>query len=75
MILEGKSRALIRDHNANAWLAYHTAALTRLPPKRFPKLSALQHRPRVQRQTWQEQLAIAQMYAARGVGRMKHKVN
>ncbi|KFB10331.1 hypothetical protein [Nitratireductor basaltis] len=38
VILEGASNRLKREQNANAWLAWHTAALSRITPKKFPKL-------------------------------------
>lgn len=38
VILEGASNRLKREQNANAWLAWHTAALSRIKPKKFPKL-------------------------------------
>lgn len=33
-----------REHNQNAWLAWHVAALTRMEPKKFPNLDQLMHR-------------------------------
>lgn len=35
---------LAREHNDRAWLAYHIAALTRVNPKKMPKLRDLQVR-------------------------------
>lgn len=39
---EGKGLAFEREHNDRAWLAWHSAALSRI--KDFPKLEKLQHR-------------------------------
>lgn len=53
----------MRQHNERAWLAWHIAALPLL--KRFPKLEKLQLRTgKKTRQTWQEQLAVMDRWAA-----------
>lgn len=40
-----------RDHNSNAWLAWHVAALSRMETKKFPKLDALMYREPAKPQT------------------------
>lgn len=57
--------ALVRhrnEHNARAWLAWHVAALYRA--KKMPPLKKLMAQEKRRRQTWQEQLQIAQLWQA-----------
>jgi hypothetical protein len=62
-----------QTHNADAWLAWTTAALGRVKPKKFPRLkSLLSPRRRRRRQTWQEQLALARAWVA-SAGTLRHK--
>jgi len=35
--LEARGRWAAREHDARAWLAWHTAALTRMDHRRFPR--------------------------------------
>lgn len=55
--LDGASKRLAREHDARAWLAWHTAALPRA--KKFPKLSDLQTKKPARQKTLAEQQAIA----------------
>lgn len=58
---------LRREHNDRAWLAWNTAALSRIPPsKKLPPLKALlAQEPRKRRTlTWQEQFAVMQQWVA-----------
>lgn len=50
------------EHNARAWLAWHMAALQR--SKKMPPLKTMMWREKKRRQTWQEQLHIAQLWQA-----------
>lgn len=61
--LDGASKRMTREHDARAWLAWHTAALPLA--KKFPPLKDLQiGKPAAsRRQTWQEQFAAWQGYA------------
>lgn len=63
---KAREAILIRQHNERAWLAWHIAGLQR--SKKLPDLARLQHKEPRRPQTWQEQLAIAHMWAARGAG-------
>jgi len=58
----GARRAAERQHHLAAWLAWHTARLGQVDPRKFPKLEELTGaKPkRRQPQTWREQMAIAQ---------------
>ena len=55
-----------REYNARAWLAWHTAALVRAKPSRFPKLRdmMLDEPGRRRRQSVDEQVAIAKAWHA-----------
>jgi len=66
LTLEAVARRRDAEHNARAWLAWNTAALSRLPPRRFPPLHKLQIRRRrpKQPQTVEQQLAVAQLITA-----------
>jgi hypothetical protein len=66
--VSARGKTLIREQNERAWLAWHIAALTR--SKRLPDLKKLLYKPPRKQQTWQEQLAIAEMYAAIGFGKI-----
>jgi hypothetical protein len=75
---KGAERRLEREHNERMSLAWHAGRLASWPvgvkgAKPFPKLDQLIIKPRGQRQSWQQQLAIAQMWAARGIGKMGQK--
>lgn len=48
------------EHNARAWLAWHVAALYR--SKKLPALKTMLWREKKRRQTWQEQLKIAELW-------------
>lgn len=50
-----------RRHEEHAWLAWTTAALTRVKPQKFPRLTALLGRKKP-KQTWEEQLALAKAW-------------
>jgi hypothetical protein len=56
---------LNREHDNRAWLAWHIVALSK--PKRLPKLSKLlapkKHEPK-KPQSWQQQWAIMNQWAA-----------
>lgn len=72
--LTARSAVAVRQHNDRAWLAWHIGALSR-PMKKFPPLDALRIKPLAkQRQSVDQQMAIARMWAARGIGKMG-KVN
>lgn len=64
-----------RDHNDRAWLAWHVAFLTRVEPKKFPKLEKLLARAPVGRrkpQTAQQQQAImTAMFTAMAAGKRR----
>ena len=68
--MRAREAVMIRRHNERAWLAYYSGLLSR-PLKKYPTLEQMQikkassNKPR---QTWQEQLAIAHMWASRGKG-------
>lgn len=63
VILKGFAARLDREHNANAWLAWHVAALTRTT-KKFPALKDMQtKRPRkARRKSPDEMIAIAHLW-------------
>lgn len=62
VILKGCGERLDREHNANAWLAWHVAALQRA--KKFPPLKEMQIRKhrRVRQKTPDEMIAIAHLW-------------
>lgn len=65
VILDGEANRLRRDRNNLAWLAWHTAAMTRM--KKMPKLRdvMVEDGARKRRaQTIDEQIAIAKMWTA-----------
>lgn len=66
VIVAGANDRLLREHNQLAWGVWHTAALMRVPPeKRIPKLDRLLAKPAQRtRQSWREQMAIMDMWAA-----------
>jgi len=55
---EGATQRFEREHDARAWLAWHVAALYRMPPRKFPKLKTLLAPKRRRTQSWQEQCAV-----------------
>lgn len=60
-MVEAKGRVAKREHQRDAWLAWHTARLGQADPRKFPKLEDLTGAPKKrQPQTWQEQMRIAQ---------------
>lgn len=64
-IVKARLRALEREHNGRAWLAWHVAALTRtdrLPP--LERLIKKRATASVARQSWRDQLAIAMQWDA-----------
>jgi hypothetical protein len=70
--MKARETVMIRRHNERAWLAYHSGLFSR-PLKRYPTLESLQIRkmvPSKPRQTWQEQLAIAHMWASKNHGKI-----
>ena len=61
--LDGARLRIEREHNERAWLAWHVAALSRVP--RMPPLRKLQVQSRRKRaQHWTEQLAQVKAWAA-----------
>jgi len=67
---------MMRQHNDRAWLAWHSGLLSH-PRKKFPKLDTLIAKPKSKNkpvQSWQEQMAVAHMWASRGYGKVT-KVN
>lgn len=65
--LAARNAIAIRQHNERAWLAWHIGALPRM--KKYPKLDDLRVKPQASsRQSVEQQLAIARMWAARGIG-------
>lgn len=65
VILKGCGERLDREHNANAWLAWHVAALIKTK-KRFPPLKELQVKKpkRVRRKSPEEMIAVAHLWTA-----------
>lgn len=62
-IMKGAANRLKREHNANAWLAWHIEALAR--QKKLPKLQSMLHSDKPKRrQTVDEQIAVARAWAA-----------
>jgi hypothetical protein len=73
VILDGVAQRLKREHNDRAWAAWHTAALHR--QKKMPPLNTLTHAAsprRRRRQSWQEQLAMAEAWTA-AINRMDRR--
>lgn len=67
--LAARNAVLIRQHNDRAWLAWHIGALPRM--KKYPKLDELRIKPQAKaRQSVNQQLAVARMWAARGIGKI-----
>lgn len=64
-----------REHNNRAWLAWHIGFLSRVNPKKFPKLEKLLYRARggKKRQTPEEMLAIVKMITVAHGGEVKLK--
>jgi hypothetical protein len=64
LLTEAAAKRWEREHNARVWLAWHTAALSRI--KKMPDIKKMiltnTDRPR---QSWQQQLAIFAEFAAR----------
>lgn len=64
LYVEAAAKRFEREHNARVWLAWHTAALSRM--KKLPDMKKMfltnTDKPR---QTWQQQLAIFTEYAAK----------
>lgn len=56
LMFEAAAERSKREHNNNAWLAWHVAALTRA--QKFPKLKDLLHRDRSKPQTPDQMIAI-----------------
>jgi hypothetical protein len=68
-VVQGCARAADHAHRGRAWLAWHTARLGQVNPKKFPKLEDLtgrrKRRPKKnQPRPWQELMATAQAWAA-----------
>jgi hypothetical protein len=63
LLIEAAAKRAERDHFGRVWLAWHIAAFQRL--KKLPKLESLMvsktSRPR---QTWRQQLAVMEAWAA-----------
>lgn len=71
--LSAYNAAAIREHNDRAWLAWHIGALPRM--KKYPRLDELRIKPQAKpRQNVEQQIAVARMWAARGIGKVG-KVN
>jgi hypothetical protein len=69
-IISGANDKLIREHNELAWLAWHIGLLSQ-PRKRYPSLKSLMvQENKKPSQTWQQQLAIAHMWASQGYGKI-----
>ena len=68
-----RAKALEREHNERAWLAWHIAALTRA--KKLPKLETLMHRRRgvATKQTPEQMLGIVKMLNAAFGGKVIDK--
>jgi hypothetical protein len=60
--MHGKTKALRREHNSRAWLAWHIAALQRT--KKLPTLRSMLAKEKPRAQSWQEQIEIMRQYAA-----------
>lgn len=77
LCLDGKGEALAREHNERAWLAWHTAVLQRIDPKKFPKLEKLLHQGHKPKraQTPAEMIEVAAMIVALHGGEDKRKLN
>lgn len=65
--LDGRRRALEREHRGRAWLAWHSAGLTRV--KQMPELDDLTGQ-RKRAQTVEEQKAAAQAMVLAAGGRI-----
>jgi len=63
-MIEAANERQKRDHNSNAWLAWHVAALTRMDPKKFPKLDKLLHREPPKPQTPEQMETILRTLTA-----------
>lgn len=65
-MFEGARRRAEREHNDRAWLAWHTAAFSRVARLKPADLKKVQVRRAARRepQTWQQQLDIAKMWTA-----------
>jgi hypothetical protein len=66
LIFAGAQRRLDREHNRRTWQTWHLARFMRM--KRLPSLERIMvqgHQDSKPRQTWQEQLRIMEMWAAR----------
>jgi hypothetical protein len=64
LIIEARWAYEARLHNRTAWLAWHVAALSRA--KKLPTLKSMmvsKKQPQ-RRQTWQEQMAVMDQWAA-----------
>jgi len=73
-VFKGHSRRQEREHDARAWLAWHTVRLSHVDPRKFPKLETLLYRHRARRrQTPDEMLSIAKMITAAFGGDVKLK--
>ena len=72
--MRAREAVIVRQHNERAWLAYHAGLLSR-PLKRYPTLESLQIRTKPRVQTWQEQLAIAHMWASRNRGKIGRRLD
>jgi hypothetical protein len=57
-VVEGAQDRLIREHNGRAWLAWHIAALSRVDPKKFPKITKLTISQRPREMTPDEQWRV-----------------
>jgi hypothetical protein len=60
--MHGKLKASRHEHNQRAWLAWHIAALYRA--KKMPKLKSMLARDKPRVQSWQEQAAVMEKWAA-----------
>ncbi len=67
LVFAGATERFQREHQGRAWQAWHTAALSRCDPKKFPTLDDLMGvKRKVRRQTVSEMDAIFRAWAAKG---------
>lgn len=66
LVADGFVKRCNREHDERMSLAWHTAAMVRIPPRgEFPPLSALMHNaPEQKEQSVDAMIAVAQMWTA-----------
>lgn len=65
-MMAGAAARLKRERNERAWLAWHTATLTRIKAEKYPKLESMMHgaRRHSRRQSIDQQIGIARQWTA-----------